>query len=47
MMFPPNGKGWTLSEIDQMDVLFFEEIMTESDDESGQPEKEEYLGDIW
>lgn len=43
MMFPPNGgSGWTLAEIDALDVHFFTDIM------SGEEIKEEqYLSDLW
>jgi len=48
MMFPKNpyAPKWTLAEIDQLDVHFFNELMGfESED---QPQQEEvYLSDIW
>lgn len=47
-MFPKNpyAPKWTLAEIDQLDVHFFNELMGfESED---QPQQEEvYLSDIW
>lgn len=43
---------WTLSEIDSLDVHFFNEIMSEAEEldayiEKNQPEKEVYLSEIW
>ena len=51
-MFPPpsyvfggqvNRIGWTMSEIDQMDVHFFDEMFSEDVSK----EKEVYLSDVW
>jgi len=44
MMFPnnPNGRQWTLTEIDQLDVHFFYEVINFEE-----PEKEVYLSDMW
>lgn len=44
--------NWTLSEIDSLDVHFFNEFMSEAEEldayiEKNQPEKEVYLSDIW
>lgn len=48
--------GWTMSEIDQMDVHFFDDLFsedvqkaeTEVTEHAKKPqEKEHYLGDIW
>ncbi|ONK21230.1 hypothetical protein BLX87_23170 [Bacillus sp. VT-16-64] len=47
MMFPqnPDARKWTMTEIDQLDVHFFHDLM---DFEHQQPqEKEVYLSDIW
>lgn len=47
MLFPknPNAPKWTLSEIDQLDVHFFYELM--DTEEQSSPEKEVYLSDVW
>ena len=44
-MFPHDKTGWTMSQIDEMDVHFFNELM----DLENQPvqEKEVYLSEIW
>lgn len=52
LMFPPpsylpgggqiNRTGWTMSEIDQMDVHFFNDLMSDQQI----PEEEVYLNDI-
>ena len=44
-MFPdnPNKTGWTMSQIDEMDVHFFNEIFSEN----APQEQEFYLSDIW
>ena len=46
MMFPKNGGiQWTMTEIDQLDVHFFYDLLDETDE---QPQEEEvYLSDIW
>jgi len=47
MMFPKSkyARQWTLAEIDQLDVHFFNELM-ELENEP-QQEEEVYLSDIW
>lgn len=54
-MFPPpsfvyggqiSRTGWTMSEIDQMDVRFFDEVMM-VDEEIQPQQKEVYLSDVW
>jgi len=47
MLFPknPNAPKWTLSQIDEMDVHFFSELMDL--EESPPQEKDVYLGDVW
>lgn len=47
MMFPkqPHAPKWTMTEIDQLDVHFFNELM-EVDDYAPQ-DQEVYLSDIW
>lgn len=47
MMFPqqPHAPKWSLSEIDEMDVHFFSELM--DSEEGPAPDKEVYLSDIW
>lgn len=43
MMFPQQqAHKWTLSEIDQLDVHFFQELMDVEEEE-----KEVYLSDVW
>ena len=46
-MFPkqPHAPKWTMTEIDQLDVHFFNELM-EVDDYAPQ-DQEVYLSDIW
>lgn len=46
MMFPQqtHSPKWTMTEIDQMDVHFFYELM---DGEETPQEKEVYLSDVW
>ncbi|ARK32128.1 hypothetical protein BkAM31D_21040 [Halalkalibacter krulwichiae] len=45
MMFPENGQvGWTMSQIDEMDVHFFDSLFAE---EQIPQEKEVYLSDVW
>ncbi|WP_168005560.1 hypothetical protein [Alkalicoccus luteus] len=45
-MFPEGAaRGWTMSEIDQMDVHFFDELLK---DRSESPqETEQYLSEVW
>lgn len=47
MMFPkqPHAPKWTMTEIDQLDVHFFYELMEVDEDVSH--EKEVYLSEIW
>lgn len=47
MMFPkePHAPKWTMTEIDQLDVHFFSELMEVVDD--APQEKEVYLADVW
>lgn len=59
MMFPepetlPNGgvfqrKSWSMEEIDNMDIHFFNEVMEHEISQEHKPkkEKEVYLSDIW
>lgn len=49
MMFPksPYARQWTLAEIDQLDVHFFNELMEFEPDEQPQQEEDVYLSDIW
>lgn len=46
-MFPkePHAPRWTMTEIDQLDVHFFYELMEV--DDNAPHEKEVYLGDVW
>lgn len=47
MMFPKNGQvGWTMSQIDEMDVHFFYEVMN-VDEAQVVTEREVYLSDVW
>ncbi len=55
-MFPPpnyiygqpvSRTGWTMSQIDEMDVHFFDDLMLLDDDELQPQEKEVYLSEIW
>lgn len=45
MMFPeqPHAKQWTLTEIDQLDVHFFYEVISSE----YEVEEEHYLSDMW
>ncbi len=45
-MLPENRTGWTMSQIDEMDVHFFNELM-ELDEHKQDQEKEVYLSEIW
>lgn len=47
MMFPkePHAPKWTMTEIDQLDVHFFSELMEVVED--APREQEVYLSDIW
>lgn len=47
-MFPENPykTGWTMSQIDEMDVHFFHELMDLEQEQQPQG-KEVYLSDIW
>jgi hypothetical protein len=47
MMFPNNSQAhrWTLAQIDELDVHFFSELMTEINEKP--PEQDVYLSDIW
>lgn len=47
LMFPADKTktGWTMSQIDEMDVHFFNELMDLVDEII--PEKEVYLSEIW
>lgn len=56
LMFPPpnyiygqpvSRTGWTMSQIDEMDVHFFDDLMLLDDDELQPQEKEVYLSEIW
>lgn len=49
MVFPKNpyAPRWTLAEIDQLDVHFFDELMNFNSTEQPKQEKEVYLSDIW
>ncbi len=44
MMFPdnPHVRQWTLTEIDQLDVHFFYEVINFEE-----PEEEVYLSEVW
>ena len=44
-MFPSDKTGWTMSQIDEMDVHFFNSLM-DLDGEAKQ-ENEVYLSEIW
>lgn len=50
-MFPndPNVERWSMSEIDNMDIFFFDELMEHEVSEEHKPTKEKdvYLSDIW
>ncbi|RDW17637.1 hypothetical protein CWR48_14075 [Oceanobacillus arenosus] len=55
LMFPPPSfiygepigrTGWTMSQIDDMDVHFFNDLMMAEENEQTQ-EKEVYLSDVW
>lgn len=54
LMFPPpsyihggqiNRTGWTMSQIDEMDVHFFNDLLSE--ESTVQQDKEVYLSDVW
>lgn len=45
-MFPSDKTGWTMSQIDEMDVHFFNALM-ELDEHKQDQEKEVYLSEIW
>lgn len=51
MMFPsnPNAKAWSMTEIDNLDIHFFNELMKHEVSEEHKPkqEKDVYLSDIW
>lgn len=49
MMFPknPHARQWTLAEIDQLDVHFFNELLEFEPEDLPQQEEEVYLSDIW
>lgn len=49
MVFPKNEKArkWTPTEIDQLDVHFFNELLDEYEDGPVQQAEEKYLSDIW
>jgi hypothetical protein len=57
LMFPPvqqlgNGitlprTGWTMSQIDEMDVHFFNEVMNVEETKEPVYEKDYYLSDVW
>lgn len=47
LMFPqnPHAPKWTMSQIDEMDVHFFSDLL--EDNQNKPAEKEVYLSDIW
>lgn len=51
LMFPqnPDVRRWSMSEIDEMDIFLFDELMEHEVSEEHKPkqEKEVYLSDIW
>lgn len=50
MMFPqnPDARQWTMDEIDNMDIHFFNELIEhEVSDEHKPRQKDVYLSDIW
>lgn len=51
MMFPqnPNVKAWSMTEIDNLDIHFFNELMAHevSNEHKPKQEKDVYLSDIW
>lgn len=49
MMFPksPYAPKWTMSQIDEMDVHFFNELMSEMDEVETAQEREVYLSEVW
>lgn len=51
MMFPQNrdAKSWAMSEIDNLDIHFFNELMEHevSEGDKQKKEKDVYLSDIW
>ena len=44
-MLPENRTGWTMSQIDEMDVHLFNDLMDLEDEII--PEKDVYLSEIW
>lgn len=44
LMFPNNQTGWTMSQIDEMDVHFFNDLM---DLEETEQEQDVYLSEVW
>ena len=46
LMFPSDKTGWTMSQIDEMDVHFFNDLM-DLDEHGQEQEKEVYLSEIW
>ena len=47
MMFPVERTGWTMNDIDEMDVHLFTELMELEDVEEQPQEKEVYLAELW
>lgn len=45
LMFPLDKTGWTISQIDEMDVHLFNDLMDLGEEEK--QEKEVYLSEIW
>jgi len=47
LMFPDNqySRQWTPTEIDQLDVHFFDELINDTEKQSQQ--KEVYLSEVW
>lgn len=45
LMLPENRTGWTMSQIDEMDVHLFNDLMDLEDEII--PEKDVYLSEIW
>lgn len=43
-MFPNNQTGWTMSQIDEMDVHLFDDLMALDETEQ---EQDVYLSEIW
>lgn len=44
LMFPNNQTGWTMSQIDEMDVHLFDDLMALDETEQ---EQDVYLSEIW